>query len=143
MDAGFGILGFGLFLLSIAHFYARSGQALGWVIFLLSLVGMGYAFSESHNRRLVAAGLGAAMALIGIVSLAIGAPLWSWLLAFVFAIAFAVLWGELRFPTFFEREEHQEQIPVHHGPSRTERLRHRLDDRLHRHHPKDERERPT
>ena len=116
MDAGFGILGFGLFLLSIAHFYARSGQPLAWVIVLLSLVSMGYAFSESHNRRVVAMGLGAAMAVVGIVSVAVGAPLWSWLLAFVFAAAFALLWAELRFPDFFEREEYQERLPVHHGP---------------------------
>jgi len=135
MDAGFGILGFGLFLLSIAHLYARSGQALGWVIFLLSLVGMGYAFSESHNRRIVAAGLGAAMALVAIISVAVGAPLWSWLLAFIFAVAFAVLWAELRYPDFFGREDHQERLPVRHDARRPDRAR--RGSRLQRRRPED------
>lgn len=112
VDAGFGILGFGLFLLSIAGFYARAGQPHAWALFVLSLVAMGYAFSESHSRRWVALGLSAATLVVAIVGIAGGLPVWSWGLMLLFTIGFALLWAELRYPDFFERDDHQERVPA-------------------------------
>lgn len=116
MDAGFGILGFGLFLLSIAGLYARAGQPHAWALFVLSLVAMGYAFSESHSRRWVALGLAAGTALVAILGIAMGLPMWSWGLMLLFTAGFALLWAELRYPHFFERDERQERVPARHGP---------------------------
>lgn len=118
MDAGFGILGFGLFLLSIAGLYARAGQPHAWALFVLSLVALGYAFSESHSRRWVALGLAAGTGLVAVLAIAMGVPMWSWGLMLLFTVGFAVLWAELRFPGFFERDDRQERVPARHGPVR-------------------------
>lgn len=115
VDAGFGILGFGLFLLSIAQLYARAGQPHAWALFVLSLVAMGYAFSESHSRRWVALGLSAATAVVAILAMVGGLPVWSWGLMLLFTAGFGLLWAELRYPGFFERDERQERVPAHHG----------------------------
>ena len=135
MDAGFGILGFGLFLLSIAGLYARAGQPHAWALFVLSLVALGYAFSESHSRRWVALGLAAGTGLIAVLAIAMGLPMWSWGLMLLFTVGFGVLWAELRFPGFFERDERQERVPAGHGPPRRDMrgtLRRRDDEQRHR-----------
>ena len=114
MDAGFGLLGFGLFLFAISNFYARVGQPLAWVVFLLSLVAMGYTFSEkgTGTRRMVALGLAVAMAVLAILGIVVRVPAWSWLLSFGFAVGFTLLWAEFRFPFFEQLGE--EQVVVRH-----------------------------
>lgn len=127
MDTGFGLLGFGLFLFAISNFYARVGQPLAWVVFLLSLVAMGYTFSEKSTgtRRTVALGLAVAMAVLAIVGIAVGLPAWSWLLSIGFAVGFAVLWAEFRF-SFFEHLG-EEQVVVRHDERGRPFMEHRTE----------------
>lgn len=111
MDGGLAIFGFGLFLLGIANLYARTSYWLAWVLLALSVVSMGLAFSESKRLREVSLGLGVALGVLAVAGLALGAPWWLALGAFLFAVAYVVLWAEYRFP-FFEHVR-PEDVPHH------------------------------
>ncbi|MFP2906417.1 hypothetical protein ACLESD_15410 [Pyxidicoccus sp. 3LFB2] len=100
MDGGLAIFGFGLFLLGIANLYARTSYWMAWVMLALSLVSMGLAFSESKRLREVSLGLGVALLVLTGVAMATGTPWWLSLGAFLFAVAYGVLWAEYRFPYF-------------------------------------------
>ncbi len=101
MDGGLAIFGFGLFLLGIANLYARTSYWMAWVMLALSLVSMGLAFSESKKLREVSLGLSIALLLLTGVAMATATPWWLALGAFLFAVAYGVLWAEYRYP-FFE-----------------------------------------
>ncbi|MCP3136743.1 hypothetical protein [Pyxidicoccus xibeiensis] len=115
MDGGLAIFGFGLFLMGIANLYARTSYWMAWVMLALSLVSMGMAFSESKRLREVSLGLGVAMLVLSGVALATETPWWLALGAFLFAVAYGVLWAEYRFP-FFEHVSPEEAKA--HAPAR-------------------------
>lgn len=100
MDAGLGLFGLGLFLLSIALLYARNAFSLAWVLLGLALVSMGLAFAETPRRREAALGLGAALGVAAVVSAVAGVAWWWWLATLLFSLAYVVLWAEFRFPFF-------------------------------------------
>jgi membrane associated rhomboid family serine protease len=127
MDGGLAVLGFGLFLFSIANLYARSAYGLAWVVLALSLVSMGMAFSESKNLRTYSLGLGAALLLASGVALIAGVAWWMALGAFLFGVAYMFLWAEFRFSAF--GNVRAEDVPVRtpgrwriHLPSRRQRV---------------------
>jgi hypothetical protein len=101
MDGGLAVFGFGLFLLGIANLYARTSYWMAWVMLALSLVSMGLAFSESKRLREVSLGMSVVLLVLSGVAMATGVPWWLALGAFLFAVAYGVLWAEFRFP-FFE-----------------------------------------
>lgn len=111
MDGGLAVFGFGLFLFSIANLYARTTYWMAWVMLALSVVSMGWAFSESKRLREISLGLGVALLLLSIVALAVGAPWWLAVGAFLFAVAYGVLWAEYRF-AYFEHVR-TEDMPHH------------------------------
>lgn len=114
MDGGLAVLGFGLFIFSIANLYARSAYGLAWFLLALSLVSMGMAFSESKNLRSMSLGLGVALFLGTIVALIAGVTWWQTLGAFLFGVAYMFLWAEFRFPAF--GNVRAEDVPHHeHG----------------------------
>ena len=100
MDGVLAVFGFGLFLFSIAHLYARSNYGLAWLLLALSLVAMGAAFSESRRLRTVSLGLGGVLLVTALVGLIAGAAWWTTLGTFLFGVAFTLLWAEFRFPAF-------------------------------------------
>lgn len=117
MDGGLAVLGFGLFLFSIANLYARSAYGLAWVVLALSLVSMGMAFSESKKLRTYSLGLGAALLITTVVALLAGVAWWMVLGTFLFAVAYMFLWAEFRFPAF--GNVRAEDVPHHsHGRRR-------------------------
>jgi hypothetical protein len=111
MDGGLALFGFGLFLLSIAGLYARSAFGLAWFLLAVSLISMGMAFSESKRLRELSLGLGVVLIGASGVSLIAGAVWWMVLGAFIFGVAFLVLWAEFRFPAFGNITS--EQVPHH------------------------------
>ena len=111
MDGGLAVLGFGLFLFSIASLYARSAYGLAWVVLALSLVSMGMAFSESKNLRTYSVGLGAALLIATVVALIAGVAWWMALGTFLFGVAYMFLWAEFRFPAF--GNVRAEDVPHH------------------------------
>jgi hypothetical protein len=115
MDGGLAVLGFGLFIFSIANLYARSAYGLAWFVLALSLVSMGMAFSESKNLRSMSLGLGVALFLGTIVALIAGVTWWLTLGTFLFGVAYMFLWAEFRFPAF--GNVRAEDVP-HHPPGR-------------------------
>lgn len=112
MDAGLGLFGLGLFLLSIAMLYARSAFGLAWVVLGLALVSMGLAFAETPRRREVALGLGVVLGVASVVSAVAGVAWWWWLATLLFGLAYAVLWAEFRFPFFQHVEQQAPRRPV-------------------------------
>ena len=100
MDGGLAVFGFGLFLLGIANLYARTSYWMAWVMLALSLVSMGLAFSESKRLREVSLGMAVVLLVLSGVAMAAGVPWWLALGAFLFAVAYGVLWAEFRFPYF-------------------------------------------
>lgn len=100
MDGGLAIFGFGLFLLGIANLYARTSYWMAWVMLALSLVSMGLAFSESKRLREVSLGMAIVLLVLSGVAMATGTPWWLALGAFLFAVAYGVLWAEFRFAYF-------------------------------------------
>lgn len=116
MDGGLGLLGLGLFLLSIANLYVRGHWLLAVALMLASLVSMGYAFSESTRRREVSLGLGVALLLVALAALISGVGTWRWLSTAAFGAAFVLLWAEFRFPAFGN-------VPATSRPARTGRRR--------------------
>jgi len=116
MDGGLGLFGLGVFLLSIALLFARTAFGLAWVLLGLSLISMGFAFSETPRRREIALGIGAALMVGSAVSLATGVDWWWVVATALFGVAYLVLWAEFRFPFF----EHVSQEAV---PPRRERRR--------------------
>ena len=115
MDGGLGLVGLGVFLLSIALLFARTAFGLAWVLLGMSLVSMGFAFSETPRRREISLGIGAALMVASAVSLATGVEWWWVVATALFGVAYLVLWAEFRFP-FFEHVS-QEAAP----PRRTRR----------------------
>jgi hypothetical protein len=123
MDAGLGLFGLGLFLLSIALLYARQAFGLAWVVLAMALVSMGFAMSETPRRRDIALGIGVGCVVAAVVSLATGVSWW-WVVATgVFGVAYLVLWAEFRFP-FFQHVPQQAAGPTTHHARRF-RLRRR------------------
>lgn len=118
MDGGLAILGFGLFMLSIANLYARSAHWLAWPVLAISMLTMGMAFSESKRLREVPLWVAAALGVLFIISLATGTVWWLSLAMFLFTVAFGLLWAEFRFEYFghVTRQElphHARRGPVH------------------------------
>ncbi|QSQ21149.1 hypothetical protein JY651_39070 [Pyxidicoccus parkwayensis] len=101
MDGGLAVFGFGLFLLGIANLYARTSYWMAWIMLALSLVSMGLAFSESKRLREVSLGMSIVLLVLSGVAVATGARWWLALAAFLFAVAYGVLWAEFRY-AFFE-----------------------------------------
>ena len=126
MDGGLAVLGFGLFLFSIANMYARSAYGLAWVVLALSLVSMGMAFSESKNLRTFSLGLGGALLLTAVVALIAGVTWWMVLGAFLFGVAYMFLWAEFRYPAFGNVRAEDVPPPTHrrrlHLPFRRQRV---------------------
>ncbi|WP_342377915.1 hypothetical protein NVS55_01255 [Myxococcus stipitatus] len=116
MDGGLAVFGFGLFLLSIAALYARTGYWMAVSVLVLSLISMGMAFSESKKLRTLSLGLSIALLVLATVGLAVGTVWWLPLAAFLFAVAYAVLWAEYRF-AFFGNVK-QADLPAHPATSR-------------------------
>ncbi|WP_224369086.1 hypothetical protein [Hyalangium versicolor] len=125
MDGGLALFGFGLFLLSIAGLYVRSAFGLAWFMLAVALVSMGMAFSESKRLREVSLGLGVLLLGATVVGLIAGVLWWMALGAFLFSMAYLVLWAEFRFPFFGHVSA--EQVPHHerrwriHWPRRAHR----------------------
>ena len=120
MDGGLAIFGFGLFLLGIANLYARTSYWLAWALLAVSLVSMGLAFSESKRLREVSLGLGATLLVLSGVAMATDTPWWLSLGAFIFAVAYGVLWAEYRYP-FFENVT-AEEAKAHARPHQERRF---------------------
>jgi hypothetical protein len=100
MDGGLGLFGIGLFLLSIILLFARMAYGLAWTLLAMALVSLGLAFAETPRRREVALGLGVALLVASVVSLAMGVAWWAVLATGLFGVAYLVLWAEFRFPFF-------------------------------------------
>jgi hypothetical protein len=100
MDGGLALLGLGLFLLSIANLYARSALGLAGLLFAVSLVSLGLAFSEFRRRGEVSLGMGVVLLVGAAGGLFLGAPVWSVIGTALFAVAYGILWAEFRFPIF-------------------------------------------
>lgn len=117
MDGGLAVFGFGLFLLGIANLYARTSYWLAWALLAVSLVSMGLAFSESKRLREVSLGLGAVLLVLSGVALATDTPWWLAMAAFLFAVAYGVLWAEYRYPFFgnISEEEARAHARAHAG----------------------------
>lgn len=107
MDGGLAVFGFGLFLMGIANLYARTSYWMAWILLALSLVSMGLAFSESKRLREFSLGMAVVLLVLSGVALATGVPWWLSLGAFLFAVAYGVLWAEFRF-AFFEHVSAEE-----------------------------------
>ena len=119
MDAGLGLFGLGLFLLSIALLYAREAFGLATPLLVMSLVSMGYAMSDSPRRREVALGIGVCSLVAAVVSVAASVSWWWALATALFGVAYLVLWAEFRFAFF-------QHLPQEAGP---EHSRHHISAR--------------
>ncbi|MCE9668746.1 hypothetical protein LY474_13055 [Myxococcus stipitatus] len=112
MDGGLAVLGFCLFLFSIANLYARTAYGLAWSLVVLSMVSMGMAFSESRKLRELPLGLGVLLLALSAIALASGSRWWLVLGTFMFAVAYGVLWAEFRF-SFFGNVKPEDLPPRH------------------------------
>ncbi|MCP3099162.1 hypothetical protein LZ198_09805 [Myxococcus sp. K15C18031901] len=113
MDGGLAVLGFCLFLFSIANLYARTAYGLAFTLVVVAVVSMGMAFSESRKLRELSLGLSGVLLVAAVVSLAVGSRWWLVLGAFLFSVAYATLWAEFRFPYF--GHVRQEDLPPPHA----------------------------
>ncbi|RYZ41271.1 MAG: hypothetical protein EOO71_12755 [Myxococcaceae bacterium] len=116
MDGGLAILGFGLFILSLANLMARTSYWLAWPILAIAMVAMGMAFSESKKRDTVPLGVAVAMGVLGIMALAMGTVPWLTITVFLFAGAFGLLWAEFRYDFFGLIPPGQVPHPAKRGP---------------------------
>lgn len=114
MDAGLGILGIGLFLITMIVSFARQNMGIAVAVALLAVVSTAMAVTDGPKRREVALGIGVALLGVEAAALVSGERWWIHVMLVVAAVSYILLWAEYRFPAFGRVPP--EAVPQAHAP---------------------------
>jgi len=110
MTGGLGALGFGLNWMALESLFARISTPMAFVLLSCAVFSLGMAFSEARLRPRAPWILAAALAVLGAVAFAMGAPGWYGALLLLFAVAYSYL------GLFVHWQSHPPHLPHPHMP---------------------------